>query len=328
MKNRTPTVAFISAFHTPFIQDDIDILSKHFRVRTCIGHGIFQIPKIIFRVFQSDIIFCWFASTYASIAVAVGKFLGIKSVIVVGGVDVAKDEQLKYGIWLSPWKAILVRYAIRNADKVLVVDLSLKEEAILRAEYSGENIQYLPTGYDALFWKPVGEKESSVLTVAIAHDMQRIRLKGIDTLIEVARRMPDVTFIIIGVAEHLLPQLNPSPNVQIRPAVQRAELLPFYRAAKVYCQPSLREGLPNTLCEAMLCGCIPVATNVGGNITAAGDTGIFIPQQNIDALVQAVQRALGMPEQSGMNARARIVGLFPKEKRENELIRVMNGLTR
>ena len=46
--------------------------------------------------------------------------------------------------------------------------------------------------------------------------------------------------------------------------IERARLLEYYRRAKVYCQPSRREGLPGALCEAMLCGCYPVVTGTGG----------------------------------------------------------------
>jgi glycosyltransferase involved in cell wall biosynthesis len=108
----------------------------------------------------------------------------------------------------------------------------------------------------------------------------------------------------------------------------RYDLLPFYQSAKVYCQPSRWEGLPNALCEAMCCGCIPVATEVGGNPTAVGHTGFLVPTYNIEALTMAIQKALGADQVYGMEARARIVALFPKEKREAELLHRINGSRR
>lgn len=326
MLNRNISILFISAFQAPFVQDDIDVLSKHFVVRKCIGSGILQVIRIILSAFQSDVIFCWFASVYSSVAVAVGKFVGIKAIIVVGGVDVAKEKELGYGIWLSPWKARLLRYAFHHAHRILVVDPSLKEEAMERANYDGANIRYLPTTYDSFFWKPVGIKEPVVLTVAVADDEKRIRLKGIDTLLEAARRLPYTQFIVIGVDPNLTRTLQLPANVNVQSRVERKQLLPYYRQAKVFCQPSLREGLPNTLCEAMLCGCIPVATRVGGNPTAVGDSGVLVPPSNAGALAEGIRQALAMPEEAGAKARARIVALFPKEKRERELVRLVEEL--
>ena len=325
---RNIDILFISAFSTTFINDDLEVLERHFNVRRQIGHGLFSVLRIVLGVLNSDIVFSWFASVYGSIGVAVGKFFGLKSAIVVGGLDVAKEKELGYGIWLSPWKSRLVRYALRKADRVLVVDPSLREDAVRLADYDGKNIVYLPTGYDSSFWRPVGEKEPFVLTVANVKTETRLRVKGIDTLIKAAERLLQVKFVVIGVDPALALQLRPPLNMEYYPAMPQQDLLPFYRQAKVYCQPSLREGLSNALCEAMLCQCIPVATAIGGNLTAVGDSGILIPSGDLDALVAAVEHAIEMPAEAGAKGRARIVALFPKEKRQSELVRIIESLVK
>ena len=282
--------------------------------------------NIILNVFSSDVVFCWFASVYAFVGVFCSKITGAKSVIVVGGVDVAKEPELKYGIWLSPWKSVLVRYALRNATYVLVVDPGLKEDAIRLAQYEGRNILYLPTGYDSAFWKPPSERGNVVLTVAHAGDLPRFRVKGIDILIESARLLPEIEFVVVGVDFVLVEKFNPPANMTFHSTTERKNLLPFYRYAKVYCQPSRREGLSNTLCEAMLCGCIPVATDVGGNRAAVGDAGFLIPANDSKLLGAALKEAIQSDTDRSAKARSRIVGLFPKEKRERELLKIIQGL--
>ena len=319
-------VLFVAAFNAPFIQDDMDIVEKHFSVKRLIGHGVGACLKIVFSLFKADIVFCWFASVYAGLAVAAGRAFGVRSVIVVGGVDVAKEPELAYGIWLSPWRAKIVRYALRHADRVLVVDPSLQIEAVRLAEYGGENIIYVPTGYDPEKWKPTGVKVPVVLTVAIVRDETRIKVKGIDLLLEAAAKLPATRFVIVGVTPEIAAKLCAPENVSLHPFLEREKLLPFYQHAKVYCQPSRREGLPNTLCEAMLCGCIPVASNVGGNPTAVGDSGLLFSPGSVEDLVEAIQDALMMDEKAALRARARIVALFPRQKREAELFRILEGL--
>jgi len=282
--------------------------------------------KVVLNAFRSEIVFGWFASVYSAIGVIAAKVVGIKSVIVIGGVDVARERDLGYGIWLSPWRAKLLRYALQHADLVLAVDPCLKEDAMHLAEYDGKNILYLPTGYNTSFWKPVGEKETLVLTVAVVNDERRLMVKGIDVLMETARMLHDVSFVVLGIAPQLVARLNPPENVKCFDVMERSELLPFYRRAKFYCQPSRREGLANTLCEAMACGCIPVATDVGGNRTAVGDAGMLVAPGDSQALSSGLRDAMNLSDDSSARARARIVALFPKEKRENELLRLIRNL--
>jgi len=323
---RPVNALFVSAFHTPFIQDDIDFLEKTFSTKTRIGHGVAAVVKIALSLFSADIVVCWFANVYAGVAVAVGRVLGVKSIVIVGGVDVAKEPELGYGIWLSPWRAKFVRYALRHADRVLVVDPSLQKAAAALAEYDGANISYVPTGYDAEKWKPTGVKVPVVLTVAVISDETRIKVKGLDILLAAAARLPETRFVIVGISEKIATRIHAPDNVSLHSVMEREKLLPFYQHAKVYCQPSRREGLPNTLCEAMLCGCIPVASDVGGNPTAVGDAGILVPAGNVDSLVEALECALRMDEQVSLKARGRIVSLFPREKREAEMMRIVGGL--
>jgi len=105
----------------------------------------------------------------------------------------------------------------------------------------------------------------------------------------------------------------------------RAELLRFYQRARIYCQPSRREGLSNALCEAMLCGCIPVATDVGGTAGAVGDTGFVVPSSDPVALADAVDAARSSSK-DGAKARERVRALFPKERRERRLKEVVRSL--
>ena len=74
------------------------------------------------------------------------------AVIVVAGVDASRDREINYGIWLSPWKSLFVRYAFRRARKLLVVAPFLGEEARRLAAYDGANIQFIPFGFDPAAW--------------------------------------------------------------------------------------------------------------------------------------------------------------------------------
>ena len=57
---------------------------------------------------------------------------------------------------------------------------------------------------------------------------------------------------------------NLGDNVSLLPALDRKDLVTHYNTTSIYAQLSRSEGLPNVLCEAMLCGCIPVGSPVFG----------------------------------------------------------------
>jgi len=323
-----PRILFSSTLFTPFIEDDAVTLSRHFRLEKVIVSGWRALLKLPGGVWRSDITLSWFGSVYAGYTVFLSRVMGKRSLIVVAGLDASKDKQIRYGIWLSPWKSVIMRYAFRHADRLLVVDPFLEGEAKRLAEYDGGNIINIPFGFDPDTWKPGGEKENMVLTVAACHDRWRMKKKGIDKLFAAAVLMPDVRFQIIGIHARLMPEVNrdtPS-NVELIPFVPRDRLLAYYQRAKVYCQPSYTEGLPNTLCEAMLCGCIPVGTIAGGIPTAIGYTGYLMPVRDQPALVQALRSALASPASDGLKARHRIATEFTQERREKALLDVIRGL--
>jgi glycosyltransferase involved in cell wall biosynthesis len=297
----------------------LKVLSNNNRVTVCIGHGPRQVLNVLLGVLHAQLVFCWFASVYAAIAILAAEMLGKKSLVVIGGVDVAKEKEFGYGLWISPWKSALVGRAIKKAARVLVVDQSLREELLRRVGYPGDNIEVLPTGFDHAFWRPSGEKEPLVLTVAAIQSDGRLKIKGIDILFEVARTLPQTQFLLIGFDCSKFRNLVPPTNLTLFPVLDQAELLRFYQRAAVYCQPSRREGLSNTLCEAMLCGCIPVVTDVGGSARAVGTCGIVVPPEDPAALAAAIGRAFEMPESAGGKARERIIELFPRQNRENRL---------
>lgn len=314
-------ILLIAPFPAPFIDVDIEILQNYGTVKPLIQSGFRAVGSILWNVFSADVVLCWFASVYGSIGCLYARLLKKPCIIVVGGVDAAAIPELSYGIWLSAWKRLLVKRALRCATLNLVVSESLKHRLVTLANYEGKNVRYLPTGYDTNYWKPGQIKERIVLTVARCDTWTRMKIKGIDYLIQAAERLPEIPFLVIGVEEALLRQtgITPPPNVRFLPPMPQEELRSYYQKCAVFCQPSRSEGLPNTLCEAMACGCIPVGTDVDGIPTAIGDTGFVVPLGDVEALANALKQAVSLNVSHGYKARERIVNEFPLTRRQEGL---------
>lgn len=322
-----PHILFTATFHSSFIDRDIQILREGFSVTALFSKGWAAPLQFIRHLPSIDITFSWFASVYSSLLVFLARIFRLKSIIVLGGVDVARETELDYGIWNSWWKSRVVRYGITHASAVLAVDESLRRDAMRLAHYGGENISVVPTGYDAQYWLPSGKKEQYILTVAQCRDMTRVKLKGIDVFLSIARSSPDLKFIAIGIDDLTSERLNIPPNVECIEFSPPEVLLGFYQSAKVYCQLSYREGLPNSLCEAMLCECVPVGTNVGGIPTAVGDTGFIVPYNDIMQTKEAIYGALTSEPGRGHRARLRIASRYTLSQREDSLRKTIMDLT-
>ena len=89
----------------------------------------------------------------------------------------------------------------------------------------------------------------------------------------------------------------------------------------VFVHPSLRDGMPNALLEAMACERPVIATPVGGmlDVIKDGENGIFVPVSDGDVLATAINEVLHDAElrsRLGTAARKSIIDSFPVQ---NEL---------
>jgi len=309
------------------IQDDYMLLQKHFDVKVALFTSTRTILKFIFTLLKgviwSDITFSWFADIHAFLAVLFSKMLGKKSIVVIGGYEVANVPEINYGLFCHPISAHMVKFILKYADKILTVDEGLKKDAIKNAGTSEDKIQIVPTGCDAKKFKFNGVKDDLVITVSHGYNWKKVRLKGLDTFVESAKFLPEIKFLVIGIQGEALKKLKSiaTSNVDFINPLPQDELIPYYQRAKVYCQLSMREGLPSALREAMLCECVPVGTSRQGITTAIGDTGFYVPYGDPRATAEAIKKAL--KSDKGKIARKRIINMFPLKRREKELIGII-----
>lgn len=314
-------VVFFSAIPAPFVELDRNILAAFSDVIDVRTTGIFGAIRLAWSLLSADAALSWFVSTYSALVVFAARLLGKKSLVIVGGADVAVHEHLGYGLLAARWKRSLVRYALRRATAVVPMSRHLETLARKVGEYRGQNLHYIPPGLDDQFWKPENMKDSMVITVAACSTPERVQVKGIDVLIDAAALIPDVAIQIVGVDESVLKSMNiPVPaNVQVRPWLPEEQLLDLYRRSRVSCQPSRIEAFSFALAQGMLCECIPVASRVGGHPEVTGDIGFLVPPGDPEALATGMTRALAANDDLGRSARERIQSRFSLDARSHEL---------
>jgi|GEM_PF-187508 len=126
--------------------------------------------------------------------------------------------------------------------------------------------------------------------------------KGHTFLFQAAQRLlaekKDIVFLIVGDGASRQFLEDETAGLGIRKSViftgYRKDMDNIYAAADIIAQPSLREGIPITLLEAMV-RCKPIiATDVGGVAHVIKDTrtGLLIPAQSVDSLYTSLKRVI------------------------------------
>ena len=141
-----------------------------------------------------------------------------------------------------------------NYDKILFLSDFARNQAI-KIGVRPELTEVLKPGINFKKYK-VRKKEPFVLFVG------RIAAqKGIRYLVEAAKRLQNVKFILVGRAEREIKLLRDAPpNIVYMGFVSEKELLDLYSRALVFCLPSVGETFGFVILEAMASACSIVST--------------------------------------------------------------------
>jgi glycosyltransferase involved in cell wall biosynthesis len=345
-------ILFIKPADYSFAVNDQKILEKHFRVKSFLIarknaglHFIWRMINlklfILFNAAGTRLMITWFADYHAAIMVIMGKILNIKVVIIAGGMEAVCYPELKKGVYYKKFRGACVRFALRNADLILPNHESLVYHENFYYDPSGKKdgmkywvpglktkIIVIPNGIETdKFYRDesIQKNPVTVLTVGTMNSVYDFLNKGFDLFIALAKRNPDLHFIMIGIKKQFLPWIEENypfydiENLTVIYSFCPHEILfESYNKAQVFVQASITEGMPNTLCEAMLCECIPVGSNVNGIPDAIGSTGVIINKRNVAELESGVRKALTL--KSGYEAAQRIKENFSFILREKKMI--------
>ncbi|HOI79489.1 MAG TPA: glycosyltransferase family 4 protein [Petrimonas sp.] len=333
--------------YSSFVKTDFEILSSEFEVtryhfqpvkgalRT-LRELMKQFVFLLFNLRKFNFVFIWFADTHAFGPVLFGNLLKIKSAVVIGGFDAVSLPEIKYGLYCSNQiRQFLGKYAVKHASYLLPVDESLIENTNYFADPAGKGLPVgvkkfvpgikgkiivVPTGYDTDFWQPTKGvvRKKSVVTVAAITNWQRWYLKGCDFLSQIASKMPETEFYIYGISNAMFEELQKialPDNLYLNGLVSTEKLPAIYSAHQIYAQLSLSEGLPNVLCEAILCGCIPIGSNVNGIPRIIENKGLIIKNQKKTEAINAILYAQKISDIEIEKNRTLIISQFDKNKR-------------
>lgn len=166
-------------------------------------------------------------------------------------------------------------------------------------------------------------------------------IKAYDVAIEAFKELkqsvhaPNTWLVIVGDGpsrrelETLVKQHGLEDSVKLPGATYQAWSI--YPAFDVFVMPSLAEGLPHALLEAMSCGCPPIAFEVGGipEIITDGTMGWLVAGGDRQAFANALRAALALPGETlarmGVRAREQVCRCFDADTIFDRLLTVIEN---
>ncbi len=135
------------------------------------------------------------------------------------------------------------------------------------------------------------KKEPFVMTVGnFSMNKPTVKIKGIEYVLEAARELPDIKFVVVGTGEYMAKlEKNASKNIQFFSNLSDNELIKLYNKALVYCAPSLAEGFGFTILEAMGSGSAVISS------IDLGQRGKVIRPKNTEDIVKEVRKLIDNP---------------------------------
>jgi glycosyltransferase involved in cell wall biosynthesis len=187
---------------------------------------------------------------------------------------------------------------LQNADAILALteDMQIKIKNIYNTK-----IYIVPNGIDLEVYNSVTinlKKETDTKNILFVGSLYPV--KGVKYLItamkKILEEMPDVRLILVGDGKErenlveLSKQLSIVKYVRFVGKIPHEKVKNFMQDADVFVLPSLSEGLPNVILEAMACGLPIVASRVGGisNIITNDINGYLVEVEDTDDIANKI----------------------------------------
>jgi len=207
----------------------------------------------------------------------------------------------------------LIMALLRHASTVIAISEAMRRE-LLALGLPDHKVTVIPTAVSSLV-RPKGARDEVRRELRLPSDRPLVlylgrlsTVKGPAHLVDAARLVlkecPDAGFVVVGDG-HLRPELEDAVRAMgmadrfsFAGHVRHEEVGRWLSVADLFVLPSLSEGVPHALLEALAFGLPVVASAVGGvpEVVQDGVNGYLVPAADSPALARRILDLLGSPE--------------------------------
>ena len=333
-------ILYITAFQSTFIKRDAALLMQISELKELSFKANpkwllpFSLIKQLFQLIsflpKSDFVVCQYVSYHCLLPVLLSKLMGKKCILFLLGGDCHNYPTIGRGNFRNKLLAFATRICVKNASLLCPVHESLmkfnnhydQQEPVrqgLKNQIINLKTPYLaiPYGIDSSVFYPekIEKIAHSFITISSKFAPPVFENKGLDLIIEAAKKLPDFNFSILGKNDWFDVSQLPV-NVHLIHPGDAEYLRKNLSQHEHYLQISISEGFPNALCEAMLCGCIPIGSEVYGIPDIVGNTGYILKKRDVNELVGLLKKADSESNnEKSLEAVKRIKTYYHPEKR-------------
>lgn len=264
--------------------------------------SLFRKVKEIYESFKFDLIYSPWAYPDGFGSFLIAQKIGVPIIIGILGSDL--NLFTRYAL-----RRKMISYALKGSNRVIAVSRCLKQKAI-ELGVPSEKIEVITNGVDKNLFKQMdkmycrkslGLESDKKIILFIGH---LVPVKGVDCLIDafscISKKCENSSLVIVGdgaLKHEMLRKINTlglKDRIKLISSTPHDKIPLWINSCDVLCLPSLNEGCPNVVLEALACGRPVVATNVGGipDIIDTPDLGILVPPKNPEKLAAALETAL------------------------------------
>lgn len=353
-KMKLKQIIYVYPHASTFILRDVELLSEEydvvpyeFSVKSKLKVPFEFIRQFFFLMMntrRSSVIICHFAGYSSFLPALFGKVFRRPCFIIVAGNDGSRFMDFKYGNFTKKLLGFFTGISLKWATHVLPVHESLYfqeysyyEGGMPSQGYSvfspkSAKTPYTPVyyGYDTTFFKNselTTRRKDSFISIGNFNNRYCFFRKGFDLIIELARMRPDLHFTLVGWDGKK--EIDAPANVKLVPFLPIDQIVEILNEHEYYFQLSIMEGFPNALAEAMLCGCIPIGSNVSGIPLIIGDTGYLLYKKDINELNKLIDLVLEDSRRKSLptEARNRICENFTYDIRRKKISALIEQYT-
>lgn len=275
--------------------------------------SIRTVTKKIMMTFTFDVIYAQWMYPDGFAAVILGRVF--KKPVILQGLGCDVNLYTKFF-----FRRLMIVWSINNSEKTIVVSEALKD-ALLKIGIDKQKVIVIPNGVNTDLFKPMS-MESCRKEIGLPLDAKIIvfigsleEVKGVECLIrsfhELLRSNSGKKILLVMIGEgsfkekigEWVEKLGIKDKVTMAGVVKHENIPIWLNASDVFCLPSIREGMPNVILEALACGKYVVATNVGGipELLKSDKMGILVPPNSATALSGAFEKCLNVHELRAVN---------------------------
>jgi len=272
-----------------------------------------QFWTILANIYKYQLLVVSFGGYWSFWPSVLGRLFRKPVYIILHGTDCASIPELQYGSLRHPILKWFCKVSYQNASCLLPVSDSLVYHQNSYYKDNGDFIQgfkhFFPkletpvrviyNGLDTDFWKDnvsIEKEENSFISVFSA---SQFILKGGDLIVKIASKFPNCNFYLAGL-EKPVDLKDVPPNVHFLGRLDAEELRYYYNRSQFHFQLSIIEGFGCALCEAILCGCVPIVSNVNHLPEIVAENGFILEKRDTGLLEELIQNILDDKEKLPM----------------------------